>query len=120
MTLDCFSNSVCLLSSLNQLSDLLDYENAQIAHHNEVSLNKLVQESKDENSKMRLLTVSHHDFQFGAKIGLTVGRKEVPEMQPVKLSKNCPTFILTSYSGKDIDSYHTHLLTYVGCSGLYL
>lgn len=38
------------------LSDLLDYENAQIAHQNEKSLNKLVQKTNEENSKMRLLT----------------------------------------------------------------
>jgi hypothetical protein len=49
----------CLSGLLFQLSDLLDYENAQVAHHNEVSLNKLVQESKEENSKMRMLTVSY-------------------------------------------------------------
>jgi phage terminase large subunit len=40
------------------LSDLLDYENAQIAHLNEKALNGLVKETKEENSKMRLLTVS--------------------------------------------------------------
>ncbi|TVY81366.1 Serine/threonine-protein kinase dkf-1 [Lachnellula suecica] len=38
------------------LSDLLNYENAQIAHHNEKSLNDLAKESKEENSKMRILT----------------------------------------------------------------
>ncbi|KAF4635972.1 hypothetical protein G7Y89_g2100 [Cudoniella acicularis] len=38
------------------LSDLLDYENAQIAHLNEKALNGLVTETKDENSKMRVLT----------------------------------------------------------------
>ncbi|PVH74785.1 hypothetical protein DL98DRAFT_19703 [Cadophora sp. DSE1049] len=38
------------------LSDLLDYENAQIANHNEKSLNDLAKESKEENSKMRILT----------------------------------------------------------------
>jgi len=38
------------------LSDLLDYENAQIAHLNEQALNGLVKETKDENSKMRILT----------------------------------------------------------------
>jgi hypothetical protein len=37
---------------------LLDYENAQIAHSNEKALNGLVKETKDENSKMRILTVS--------------------------------------------------------------
>ncbi|KAE8443567.1 hypothetical protein EG329_001729 [Mollisiaceae sp. DMI_Dod_QoI] len=38
------------------LSDLLDYENAQIAHLNEQALNGLVKETKEENSKMRVLT----------------------------------------------------------------
>jgi len=38
------------------LSDLLDYENAQIAHSNEQALNGLVAETKEENSKMRVLT----------------------------------------------------------------
>ncbi|KUJ21645.1 uncharacterized protein LY89DRAFT_729158 [Mollisia scopiformis] len=38
------------------LSDLLDYENAQIAQVNEKALNGLVKETKDENSKMRVLT----------------------------------------------------------------
>jgi hypothetical protein len=45
------------LLTQTQLSDLLDYENAQIAQLNEKSLNGLVKESKEENSKMRLLTV---------------------------------------------------------------
>lgn len=40
-----------------QLSDLLDYENAQIAHLNAKSLSGLTKESKDENLKMRMLTV---------------------------------------------------------------
>ncbi|KAF8849199.1 hypothetical protein BDZ45DRAFT_243908 [Acephala macrosclerotiorum] len=38
------------------LSNLLNYENAQIAHLNEKSLNGLAKETKEENSKMRLLT----------------------------------------------------------------
>ncbi|KAH8651810.1 hypothetical protein BGZ60DRAFT_420312 [Tricladium varicosporioides] len=38
------------------LSDLLDYENAQIAHLNEKALNGLVRETKEENSRMRVLT----------------------------------------------------------------
>lgn len=41
-----------------QLSDLLDYENAQIAHLNRKSLFRIAAESKDENSKIRkILTV---------------------------------------------------------------
>jgi len=39
------------------LSDLLEYDNAQVAHLNSRSLSGLTKESKDENFKMRLLTV---------------------------------------------------------------
>lgn len=46
-----------LADTAEQLSDLLDYENAQIAHLNERALNGLVKETKEENSKMRILTV---------------------------------------------------------------
>jgi hypothetical protein len=47
-----------LANTAKQLSDLLDYENAQIAHSNERALNGLVMETKEENSKMRILSVS--------------------------------------------------------------
>jgi hypothetical protein len=43
--------------TLYQLSDLLEYENAQIGHLNGKSLNGLVKETKDENVKMMILTV---------------------------------------------------------------
>lgn len=43
-----------------KLSDLLSYENAQIAHLNGKALNNLVKETKDENSKIRILTVSNY------------------------------------------------------------
>ena len=49
------------LLRIGQLSDLLDYENAQIAHLNERALNGLVAETKEENSKMRVLSVSHEN-----------------------------------------------------------
>jgi hypothetical protein len=60
---------------LAQLSDLLDYENAQIAHSNEKALNGLVKETKDENSKMRILTVSSKSSQ--SDTGLTASTGEV-------------------------------------------
>lgn len=43
-------------STAKLLSDLLEYENAQIGHLNEQSLNGLVKETKDENAKMMILT----------------------------------------------------------------
>jgi hypothetical protein len=48
------------LSKLNflQLSDFLEYQNAQVALINDKSLNSLVKETRDENTKMRSLTVS--------------------------------------------------------------
>jgi hypothetical protein len=54
---------------------LLDYENAQIAHSNEKALNGLVKETKDENSKMRILTVSSKSSQ--SDTGLTASTGEV-------------------------------------------
>ena len=44
------------------MSDLLNYEDAQMSHHNGISLNKLVEESKNESSKLRALTVSMEDL----------------------------------------------------------
>ena len=42
---------------IKQLSVLLDYLNAQIGHANGNSLNELATETKEENSKMRILSV---------------------------------------------------------------
>ena len=44
------------LTESQQLSDLLDYENAKIAQGNGDSLRVLAQESREENSTMRALT----------------------------------------------------------------
>jgi hypothetical protein len=60
-----------LADTAGQLSDLLDYENAQIAHLNERALNGLVKETKEENSKMRILTVClvSHPLNQYSKVG---------------------------------------------------
>ncbi|TVY41413.1 hypothetical protein LSUB1_G003304 [Lachnellula subtilissima] len=41
---------------IEQLTDWLDYENAQVAHLNQMSLNGLIKETKEENIQMRILT----------------------------------------------------------------
>ncbi|TVY57550.1 hypothetical protein LCER1_G002864 [Lachnellula cervina] len=40
----------------HMLTDWLDYENAQVAHLNQMSLNGLIKETKEENIQMRILT----------------------------------------------------------------
>lgn len=63
---------------------MLDYENAQIAHLNERALNGLVKETKEENSKMRILTVSNKTpglhlliFCVGEKYSRCSSRKDL-------------------------------------------
>jgi hypothetical protein len=50
-----YSSYVSML--IFKLSDLLKYQNAKITQSNETALNGLIKETKDENSKMRILTV---------------------------------------------------------------
>ncbi|TVY48837.1 hypothetical protein LOCC1_G001672 [Lachnellula occidentalis] len=65
----------------HMLTDWLDYENAQVAHLNQMSLNGLIKETKEENIQMRILTVGDRLQQ--TNYILKFHRKEVPEMQLV-------------------------------------
>jgi hypothetical protein len=77
--------------NLMQLSDLLEYENAKIAHLNEKSLNRLVEETRDEHSKMTILTVS--DVVCFPLFILTFRRREahvMPRVSPSKIEYSNP------------------------------
>jgi hypothetical protein len=62
------------------LSDLLNCENAQIAHVNEKSLNKPMKESKEEKRQMRILSVSEdHETHLILQL---IGKRSVALRMP--------------------------------------
>lgn len=58
-----------------QISDVLAYENAQVMNLNGRSLYELTQESKEENSKMRILTVRQYPKLIAENFSLIAGKK---------------------------------------------